>query len=370
MKTSVCLPAELGPVEIDRWRAIQSSRPDFDNPFLSAEFALAVGRARPDARVAVVEDGDRIVAFFPFERRSLGLGVPIGAGLSDCQAIVCEREIDLDVRELLSRCGLAAWRFDHLVSTERAMVGPVVIECASPFIDLSVGFAAYLASEEPRTSERFGRVFRRERKLARQVGPVRFGFDVHDDAALARLMTWKSEQYRRTGRPDRFAVRSTVQLVRELAHTEKPNLSGTLMTLYAGDRLVAVEFSLRSETTLAGWFPAYDPELSRYSPGSIRTLRTVEAAGLAGLQLYDLGKGEEEYKLRLKTGDLRVCEGWVVRPSALGYVRRAMSIPRETTLDFVLRHHRLRLAARATLNRIGTTRLALRRMMRPPWART
>lgn len=362
MKTTVCLPHELGSFELDRWRAIRSLCPDLDNPFLSPEFTLAVGRTRPEARVAVVEDGERIVAFFPFERRSFGLGVSIGAGLSDCQAIICEPEIDLDVQELLAECGLAAWRFDHLVAAERAVVGPSATECTSPIIDLTVDFNAYLAGEGRHSRT----IFQKERKLAREIGPVRFGFGVNDDDALGRMMVWKSDQYRRTGRPDRFSSRSTVQLVRELAKTSEPDLTGTLMTLHAGDRLVAVEFSLRSETTLAGWFTAHDCEFSRYSPGSIRTLRTIEAAGLAGLQRYDLGKGEEEYKQRLKTGDLQVCVGWVVRPTALGYFRRAVSIPRETVLNFVLRHHRLRLAARATLNRLGSAHNALERKSTPP----
>ena len=56
------------------------------NPFLCPEFAVAVGSFRPGARVAVLADGPEIVGFFPFERRRLGVGVPIGAGLTDCRA--------------------------------------------------------------------------------------------------------------------------------------------------------------------------------------------------------------------------------------------------------------------------------------------
>jgi CelD/BcsL family acetyltransferase involved in cellulose biosynthesis len=178
------------------------------------------------------------------------------------------------------------------------------------------------------------------------------------------MMEWKSEQYRRTGRPDRFADKSTIELVRDLAKASGPDLWGTLTTLHAGDRLVAVDFSLRSQTTLAGWFSSYDRELGRYSPGSIRRLRTIEAAGLAGLQRYELGKGEEEYKNELKTDDRLVCEGWVVRPVALGYLRRAMSMPQEMALDVVLHHPQLRVTTRKTLERLGSARLSLERRVR------
>lgn len=366
MKATVCRPDELGSVELDRWRAIRSGRPDLDNPFLSPEFTLAVGRARPQARVAVVEESGRIVALLPFERRSFGLGVPIGAGLSDCQAIICNPDIDLDVHQLLAQCGLSAWRFDHLVAAERAVVGPTATECTSPIIDLTAGWDAYLAGEGRRSRT----LFQKERKLAREIGPVRFAYGVRDDEALGMLIKWKSHQYRRTGRPDRFANRSTVQLVRELSQTSEPDLTGTLSTLRAGDRLVAADFSLSSRTIFAAWFPAFDCEFSRYSPGAIRFLRTIEATGLAGLRRMDLGKGDEEFKQGLKTGDVRVCEGWVVRPTAVAYFRRAMSIPREIVLGYVLGHRRLRLAARAALERIGSTRLALERLGRRPMSLT
>jgi len=287
--------------------------------------------------------------------------VPIGAGLSDCQAIICEADAELDVSGLLAGCGLSSWQFDHLVGSQRAVVAPDAAEIAAPFIDVSEGYAAYLADGGHRVRN-FGQ---KDRKLGREIGPVRFGFDVHDDAALEQLLAWKSAQYRRTGRPDRFAVKSNVQLIHDLAALSDPvahaDLSGTLMTLHAGDRLVAVEFSLRSGPVLAGWFPAYHVEYSRYSPSSIRTLRMIEAMSAAGVRRYDFGKGDEEYKNWLKTGDSHVCEGWVVRPVLSGYVRRAAARPREMLFNTVLRHHRLRLAARAALRRLGAARVVLSR---------
>ncbi|MBF8187479.1 GNAT family N-acetyltransferase [Nonomuraea sp. K274] len=34
--------------------------------------------------------------------------------------------------------------------------------------------------------------------------------------------------------------------------------------VYVGDRPVAAHFGLRSDTVLAGWFPAYDTDFARY----------------------------------------------------------------------------------------------------------
>jgi CelD/BcsL family acetyltransferase involved in cellulose biosynthesis len=357
MKTSVCLPGELGSAELDRWREMRAHRPDLDSPFLAPEFAIAVGRCRPEARVAIAEDGGQIVAIFPFERRRFGLGVPIGAGLSDYQAVMCDPLIDVDVCDLLAGCGLQAWSFDHLVATQRPMCAPNAREVDSPFIDISEGFDAYF---EACIRYRGRKVFQHERKLGREVGPVRFEYCAPaDPSALSKVFEWKSLQYRRTGRRDRFASTSNVQLIEELAQLSTPDLAGTLNTLHAGDRLVAAEFSLRSQTVIAGWFPAHDCEFGLYSTGSICTLRTLEAASSAGIRRYDLGKGDETYKQWFKTGDLRVCEGWMLRPGVLANLRRGTSLPREAAFDFVLSHPRLRITARKTLRTVGEARLRL-----------
>ena len=88
--------------------------------------------------------------------------------------------------------------------------------------------------------------------------------------------------------------------------------------IYAGDRPVAGHFGLRTATTLVGWFPAYDPEFARYSPGIVHHLRMAEHAAGSGLQQVDMGKGGREYKGWLKSGDLFVAEGRVSRPSPGG----------------------------------------------------
>ncbi len=74
MKATVVRPAELGPVERQRWAAF-GRVPALGSPFLSAEFARIIGELRADARVAVIDDGHLAGAFFrlPGRRRRCGL---------------------------------------------------------------------------------------------------------------------------------------------------------------------------------------------------------------------------------------------------------------------------------------------------------
>ena len=55
-------------------------------------------------------------------------------------------------------------------------------------------------------------------------------------------------------------------------------------------------FGLRTATTLVGWFPAYDTEFARYSPGIVHHLHMAEHAAASGLLMVDMGKGGREYK--------------------------------------------------------------------------
>src|SRR5207249_5712051 len=81
-------PAELGETEVDVWRAFQRGDDALASPFLAPEFAFAVGAARDDSRVAVVEDGGEPVAFFAFSTGADGVGAPIGPTICDAQALV------------------------------------------------------------------------------------------------------------------------------------------------------------------------------------------------------------------------------------------------------------------------------------------
>ena len=74
--------------------------------------------------------------------------------------------------------------------------------------------------------------------------------------------------------------------------------------LRAEQRVVAVPFGLRSESSLSCWFPAYDIELARYSPGLGLHLKMAEGAAATDIRCLDLGKGDEDYKQSLKNGDL------------------------------------------------------------------
>jgi CelD/BcsL family acetyltransferase involved in cellulose biosynthesis len=302
---------------------MQRTTSSLGNPFLSPEFAIAVGQFRPDARVAVLGDGPSIVGFFPFERRSLGSGVPIAAGLTDCQGLIHTPGLEWDPRQLLRACQLSAWRFDHLAAGQ----GPFEMYRAdtmqSPVIDLTGGFDSYYRKVAVKSPQLRRNVERKARKLAREVGELRFVPDSSDISVLRTLMALKSDQYRRTAQVDVFARPWVTGLIETLFASKGSHFSGLLSVQYAGDIPVAAHFGLRCGPVLAHWFPVYDTRFSSYSPGMILHLRLAEFAPGLGIRLIDMGTGAKRYKEELKTGDICVGIGVVTRRSPLAAAHKA-----------------------------------------------
>jgi len=319
MKVSIVRPTELGVGDLAAWRDMQKSNGAFDNAFLSPGFSVAVGRVQPSARVAVIEDGNRVAGFFPFEVAGSRVGKAICSPLSDAQAIVHRDGLDWDARDLLKRCRLDVWEFRRLIATQSTGAGRHVSRMRqSPAVSLARGYDDYAADHRSTVKK----IRAQRARLEREVGLVRFEPRSSSQRALELLLEWKSAQYRRTGRWDRLSERWVVALLEDLLHNTSDGCVGVLSELHAGDRVAALHFGLGTGSTLSYWFPAYDPAASRFSPGLILLLMLVEAAGASGVRRVDLGVGEEEYKRRLMTEELQVAEGSFERRSAFALARR------------------------------------------------
>ncbi|MCG5212700.1 GNAT family N-acetyltransferase [Streptosporangium soli] len=358
MRVSVVHPRELGDPEISAWRALQEDDPAVDNPFLSPEFTLAVGELRDYVRVAVLSDGPDLVGFFPFERHPLGTGKPVGAGLTDAQGLVRAKGLDLDPRRLIKQCGLGVFEFDHLMAGQ-PLLSDRDSRHPSPIIDLRDGFDSYIATVKENSGKTYKSTVAKSRKLQRDAGAIRHDYATKEQDALRTLLGWKTDQYRRTGRTDRFARPWIVQLVERLLDTDNEHFAGVLDMIYVDGRPVAGHFGLRTRNTLVGWFPAYDTTFAKYSPGLIHHLALTERAAEAGIQVFDLGRGEKEYKEKLKNGEYFVAEGRVARRSVGAGAHWILQVPVRKVRNTVLASPLLRTTADRALKTYGRLRTAL-----------
>lgn len=307
MRVTVVRPDDLGPSEVALWTQFQRLAPQPPSPFMSLTFTRAVGRARPAARVAVVENGGRITAFLPFELAGGKLAVPAGSPINDLQGFIGEPG---NAREVIRRAGLRGWRFAHARADQTALkphcYPESVVRC--PVIGLGDGYEAWHAGlSKPFTKKTAGQ----RRALARHRGDV--SLEWHNPKHLEQLIKWKSGKYH-TSRM-LFADPTTRRIVDDLAEESDENCRGIVSVLTAAGSPVAAHYGLLGHGVLASWFPAYDPDMSRFSPGTLADLALAEEATSRGVGAIDLGYGQDGYKFRLANEFYEVMGGsvWVSR---------------------------------------------------------
>lgn len=308
MRVTVVRPGDLGPSEASLWATFQRSSPATLNPFLSLTFAQVVGRCRPDARVAVVEAGGQIEAFLPFELGRHRVGMPIGYPMNDLQGFV-GRGTPIDARHVIRQAGLRGWRFVAVPAQQRALVPHHYAGTLArvPVIDLADGYQQYLSSRKKVSTKR---IAEKRRALERRLGTLSLKWSSSSPQHHLRLLIdWKTAKY--GGARQLFSDPTAQRILEELTAESGDDCRGLLSVLSAGERAVALFFGLIAHGGLSSWFPTYDGELSRYSPGRMMWQPLAEQAASRGITRLDLGYGQDQYKFGLANASYRVAAGAV-----------------------------------------------------------
>jgi CelD/BcsL family acetyltransferase involved in cellulose biosynthesis len=219
------------------------------------------------------------------------IGQPLGA--DDLAAITAGLQTQFRADALLLR----RMRDDSGLVGAFADMAPasVTTTSAAPFINLAAygRFAAYAA--------RFGKKTNRMRKQRRQKleelhGPLSFatfrGRQGRDKLVMA--LQWKRDWLVKRGLSSTvFDGGSNEAMLRRIGDSEAMCVS----VLSAGGRPVAIELGLVHSTHYAAYLGAFDPALTRFSPGQEQMLRTLEWCFAQGFTRYDLLPPDDDYKL-------------------------------------------------------------------------
>jgi CelD/BcsL family acetyltransferase involved in cellulose biosynthesis len=284
------------------------------SPYFDLRYALAAADVAPGAAVAVIRRGLRVIGFFPFQRRG-GLIQPLAAPLTDYHGVIARPGETIELRPLVRALGARRFRFSGLVgettSLARAVARPAMVA------DLSKGYAGWLQQRRAAGQASFLKDKRRRaRLLESDHGPVSFALEQGSgEGVLDLILTLKSEQMRRTGQHDVFSSAWTRRLLRRLAGEAFADFGLRFAVLRTGERIIAAELGLQSGSSYHLWFPIYDPEFARYSPGALMTLASLEALAGLGVTRVDFGPDGEAYKRAFAEPTGLVFEG-DVRPRA------------------------------------------------------
>ena len=303
------------------WRALQAADPDLTSPFFAPDFCRIVGQVRDDVRIAVISGEGGPVGFFPYHRQRFGRLAPLAGQISDYHGII-GTDGGLGATALLTALKAQAFDFNHVPGTQTGLCDHAYLHTTSPVIDLSEGFETWRQERRAQGSA-IKNAERKGRKLGREVGALRFVANETDRAVWGKLLAWKRAALDAIGVPfilDRPWAGAVIDRVRA---ADAPGFGGMTSTLWAGDELVAVNFSMRTDTTIHSWFPTYNPDFERHSPGLTLLMETLRHASEAGFGELDLGRGSERYKSEFANGARALCEGSVERGlSPLGLTRK------------------------------------------------
>ncbi len=311
--------------ELDAWQRLRDGNPALDSPYFHPGFAAAVDATmRPrGAGVQVLvgsDDAGRVTVLLPCHRER-SLLRPVGWPGADFQGPVLAAGASFAPLKLLTG-GVRGYAFDHLVDCPG--FGPwVESRMPSPYVETTGGLTGYLGRASRSGKDNMGQARRRAAKAERTYGTVRFTADDPDPEVLDRVIELKRAQYAATGARDYFAAPGRRELLARLLRVREPSFGGILSTLRAGPHLLAAHFGLRSGSVLHWWFPVYDPGFGNLAPGWMLLRELVGAAPALGIARIDLGRGDDEYKRRAKTGETRVSQGLVTRSTTLRALRRA-----------------------------------------------
>ncbi len=351
MKIDAIPVGRLTSGHLQRWTEIQQANSDLQSPFFHPSYTCEAAAVFGNVEVAVLAEGGEPVGFFPFQRTAGNVGVPVGGSLNDFQGVVALPDFAFDAAALVRACRLSGLRFTQLLASQQPFQPHHWLTADSPSLDLREGFDAYCRQRREAGSTLISRTRDKRRFAIRDLGPLRFEDNAADPCVLERLIAWKSRQYERIRAVNAFTQPGTLDFLRRLLALRgtaprlaaagdggelpgprsgtAPRLAaagdggelpgprsetefrGVLSAMYFGDRLAAVHLGLRCGNVLHVWFPTYDEELGKYSPGNIYFVEQARAAAQLGIQRIDLGCGNEKFKASLRSFGTLVAEGGV-----------------------------------------------------------
>ena len=304
------------------WRAMQASNPALDSPYFRPEFTQIAGRISPRAAVAVFRRDGRTVGYFPHQRRG-GSAQPLAAPMNDYHGVIARPGEAPSLEAVAAALGAPRLNVGAWVGSAADADGP-----GEPRRTVQValgedGYDGWYAERRASQGKFFKDKERARRSMEAELGSLRVEFGLRDAALLDWLVALKRDQYPRTGRHDIFACGWTVELLHALMAAEEEDFGASIAALWAGERLVAAEFSLHAGDQCHFWFPGYEPTLARCSPGILLSMDTMRLASAQGFRTFDFGFEGEHYKKYFCNASRTVREAVIVRPGLGAAVSRA-----------------------------------------------
>ena len=275
------------------WETLRERAETYGSCLLGHDFARIIGASNPSAHIGFIYDRDDLVAVLPYTRSAFGLARPIGAPFSDYSGPLVLAGHAPPMREILKLLSLAAFRSDtvmdphdhfHLPPTSLADTHIIRLGTLTP--------EQYLEAQRSAYPKRFKNFRRLERRMEEQLPDLKFIFGKPTPQAIDAILTFKSEQFIRSGLVDITTAKSSRAILQSVI--DSPN--AFMVGLWDGEDLISAHFGIKIGTCFHPWIAAYKAELSALSPGHVLFKRIILAMPEMGITEYDMSGGHDSYK--------------------------------------------------------------------------
>ncbi len=294
-----------------RWRNTLASCKALSSPFLTPEFASFMGQVRDDTKVIIARDTDGLVAVLALHIDVHGKARPVGAPVSDHQALIAEPGFDASLADILETAKVSFITFSALNDPDEMIKLDQSTPTFSHIIEMDGGADDYFAAQRVAHAKHFKKMRQRARNIERDFGKATFVFDSKDLADFECLLGWKHDQYARTGKCDVLDVPWIDALLRQTWQASGP-VRAVLSMMKIDGRPAAAELGLVGQGTYHSWIAAYDPEFGKYSPGLMVMHEVIAAVPTLGAVRVDLGAGHDHYKKYYANSQIPLARGLVL----------------------------------------------------------
>ncbi|MGB4766960.1 MAG: GNAT family N-acetyltransferase [Rugosibacter sp.] len=278
---------------------------DLRRAFMSYRYARTVAETGGDVVVLVLYDNHAPCGFLPLQRVAglrgkVGIFEPVGGVMTDYFGLVAIDGFKLDVSKLLDATNgqVNAIFFTHLTECQKRF-GLVETERRIGLrVRLNGSFSDFWDERKKVRKDFVRNTEKKEKNLASEVGPIFFEWNSsQSEKDLAWLIEAKERQYKRTGKNQAplFDTKN-IDLLNRLLQSKDANCEGMISSLRCGEKLVAAHFGLRCHDMLHVWFPVYDHDYSRFSPGRILKKYFIEYGQMNGVSIFDSSEGDSTAK--------------------------------------------------------------------------
>ena len=302
MKTELVHYADLDATLIAELGSIRDADARYDSPFFDLDFARELGRVRDDTRIAVLRDGAGLAGYWAMHVRPGNWARPIGAVFSDWHGPVVRADLSAaDPSRWLDEAGVKGMTVNGLLRADSRLEDDGGVAAVGQAVLGAGGAKAFLANQRELFPKYAKNIRRAERLINQEFGGMTFEADDRSEVALDWLLERKSAQYRATGLHDVLGPDWAQRLMRNLFTCRTRRFAGRLSTLKFGNKLVAAELDLISDTIVHGWITVFDNDYARYSPGHLLIRDIICDMERTGHVMADMGAGTGAYKKYYET---------------------------------------------------------------------